>query len=157
MFTPVPIAPSPPFSHGSVSPGGDQGSVDGATTTTAGTGGSIGRRRKEELWSVTVEGRPYVFHSLDLLIAFLDSRELKEEKRASAKAEKDALRIIATGKRTTEPPKVHITSPTQEIRDYAADVQAKVDRVYWRALASAMAREAEEYEDIKFIAEIDFD
>lgn len=124
------------------------------TVSTTGGGGKPGKRR--ERWSLTVDGEAYVFDSLDALIAFLDAREVQEVEALEAVAEKDARRIILVGREKAQPapPQVRITSPVAEIRDYAAEVQAKVDRLYWKALAQALAREAEEEEDIKFIARI---
>lgn len=127
-------------------------------SVTAGTGGRVGRRR-QELWSVTVDGKAYVFDSLDSLIAFLDKREEVAAEKAEVKAERDARRIISKGlsAKQSAPPRVRIESGVPEIKEYVDAVQKKIDRVYWRALADAMAREAEEAEDIKFIASIDYD
>ena len=114
------------------------------------------RRRRREHWSLTFEDETYVFDSLDALIAFLSAQEEKEVERAEVTAEKDAKRIVLVGREKVEPkpPLFKVKSAVAEIVDYAADVQAKVDRVYWKALAVALARQVEEDEDMDFIASI---
>ena len=136
--------------------------VDGSAAvviSNAGTGGRAVRRRRPELWSVTVDGKAFVFDSLDALIAFLDKREEVAVEKAEVKAERDARRIISLGlsAKQSAPPRIQIKSATPEIMEFVDAVQKKIDRVYWRALAEAMSREAEEEEDIKFIASIDYD
>lgn len=142
-----------------IGPGGFDGDAGAVVTSTAGTGGRAARRRRPELWSVTVDGKAFVFDSLDALIAFLDKREEVAVEKAEVKAERDARRIISRGQsaKQSAPPQVQIKSATPEIMEYVDAVQRKIDRVYWRSLAEAMAREAEEAEDIKFIASIDYD
>lgn len=98
-----------------------------------------------------------MFPSLDALLFWMSSIEEKEEVKAEVKAERDAKRIISRGKVKREPPQVRIESQMVEVRDHIADMQAKITRVYWRALSAALARQAEEDEDIKFIAELELD
>lgn len=125
-------------------------------TSTAGTG-FTSHKRRDERWSLTLDGKPMVFSSLDALIAFLDSREAVEVEDAQEKAETDAKRIVNLGRAKAKPapPQVRIASPVAEIVEYVDAVQAKIDRLYWRALGEALAREAEEDEDVAFIATLD--
>jgi hypothetical protein len=120
-------------------------------TETKGTGGRLLRK---ERWSLTVDGRVLVFSSIDELVYYLSTREVKEEKRARKRASRDAKRIVSRGKQTVshEPPKVHISSPVIEIMEYVSDVQSKIDQIYWKILAEELSRQAEEKEDIRFIA-----
>lgn len=112
--------------------------------------------KKRERWSVEVDGEFLVFDDLDALIAFLSKHEEQEVEATEIVAERDAKRIVLVGREKVRhaPPQVSIKSDVPEIKDYASDVQARVDRVYWKALSAALAREAEEEEDIKYIARI---
>lgn len=70
------------------------------------------------------------------------------------KAERDAKRIISIGrvKAKPAPPKIRITTAVDGMGQYLDAVLAKIDRVYWQALGDALARDAEEDEDIAFLA-----
>ena len=132
--------------------------VEETPTATAGTGG---RRRLFEPREIIafIDGKLIRFSSID---AFLDAMQAKErvvEKKARAKAQSDARRIVSTGKvkarERAKPPQISVRSENLEAREAIDAAQAKMDRIYWRALAESMAREAEELEDIKFIATVD--
>ena len=119
--------------------------------------GSGGRAvRRKERWSLTVDGEPLVFDSFDALMAYIASQEEEKVESVEAKAEQDAGRIVLVGRKKAKPapPVIAMASPVEEVRDRVAEVQAHVDRAYWKALSAALARQAEEEEDIRFIASI---
>jgi len=104
---------------------------------------------------VRVKGKDYVFSDLDELVYFVSRQEVEVERAAEKKAERDAKRIISTGRKSTpKAPVFEMESAVPEIRDYIAAVQKQVEQAYWVALADALGREAEELEDIKYIASI---
>ena len=127
------------------------------TTQTPGTGGRASKRRQDERYSLTVDGKILLFGSFGALLDYIEGIEVLREEKIEVKAERDALRVLRLGKAKAKPapPKIAVRSENLEARDAIADAQAKLDRVYWRCLAEALARDAEELEDIKFIASLD--
>jgi hypothetical protein len=124
-----------------------------AQETKAGTGGR--RVLRKERWSLTVDDRIHLFDNLDELIFFFNSLEKKEEKKATRKAARDARRIVSRGRASErEPvaPRVSVSSPRSEITEVIHELQSNIDKFYRKALGEALAREAEEKEDIRFIA-----
>lgn len=108
------------------------------------------------VFTVTVRKKKYTFTSIDALVAFLQDEERKAEQKAREKAKKDARRIIKLGPAKAKPyvPEFPIDSTTPEIKAYVDEVNKKVGEVYWQSVADVLGIEAEELEDIKYIASI---
>lgn len=121
----------------------------------SGRGGGAGFGRRPELvFTVTINGETFYFDSYEEALLALQKGEPFGE--IEERAERDAKRIVRLGraKARPKPPAVKVTGPI-EFRSDLRELQRKIDRIYWRALAEAVAQIAEEEEDILFIASID--
>lgn len=118
---------------------------------------AAGRTKPRHRFSVTLKGRIYVFEDLDELIYFVSRQEVEAEQKAEEKGERDAKRILRLGPAKVKPvpPQLAMASAVPEIREYIEAVDKRLDRAYWIALGNALGREAEELEDIKYIAGLD--
>ena len=118
-----------------------------------------GKRRKEELYALTYRGERRLFTSLDALYNWFLEVTREEVEKAEEKAERDAQRIILKAKapQRTQWPTVPIRSLDPEVREGISEVEKYVRQKYHEALQSALAADAEEVDDVKFIAELDLE
>ena len=115
-----------------------------------------GRRRRIRRWVLDVEGKDVIFQSIEALLAFLAAREPGLEAVAEAKAERDAERVLRVGPAAARPapPRFVFSSEQDEVREALVMLERAVAARYRSALAVALSRDAEEIDDILFIARI---
>jgi len=118
--------------------------------------GAKRRRRERRRWVLDVEGKDVIFQSLEALLAFLAAREPALGAVAEAKAERDALRVLRVGpaQARAAPPPFLLASEHDEVREALSMLERAVARRYRSTLAVALSRDAEEIDDILFIARI---
>jgi len=112
------------------------------------------RTRLRRRFVLEVEGRDVLFESVETLLAFLTARVAREERAAVKVAQRDARRILRARGQPPQVvvPRIAVETQVEEARIYLEEAQARVDRIYRNALGAALAREAEELEDITAIA-----
>lgn len=133
----------------------NSGTLSGGAAVLAAAETPAGRKqRRPILYRVWVKGKAFVFDEIESLIAFLEREELRQEKRAQIRAERHATRIAKVGAAAVrqEPPRLAMRSEMPEIADYIAQLQSKIDRIYWARLGEALGEETDEEEDIAIIA-----
>jgi hypothetical protein len=113
-------------------------------------------RKRQRRWVLDVEGRDLVFATVEALLAFLSARADGLVKVATVKGKSDAQRILQIGssKVSIKPPRVPFAAAAPDVEDYIKQVEARVERAYSNALMAALAHDAEEIEDLMFIATI---
>lgn len=103
------------------------------------------QRRQHGPLAVSINGKYQLFRDWDAVYAFLDSLTEREEKKAEAKA---VQAIKRTGK-AKKPPVVTVQQAPEEVRDYISDLNAKIERTFWRKVAEELA--AREEDDLEAI------
>jgi len=117
---------------------------------------AAGRAKRRRRWVLDVDGKDVIFQSLEALLTFLAAREPALGSIAEAKAERDALRILRVGPAAARaaPPPFPLTSEHDEVREALAMLERAVAAKYRSTLAVALSRDAEEIDDILFIARV---
>jgi len=146
------------FSHlsFSIGEGGFSGGVGSGVPAGAGRGkGARGRILQRVV--ALIDGDHKVFASIEDLLAFLQSREATLEAQAERQGEAQAARILrvrSKGKAAAagyKPPVKLVSGATAEAAPFIAETLARLERIYREALLGALARDAEEAEDIETI------
>jgi hypothetical protein len=115
------------------------------------TGGRV--RHKQVRYALRVEGEWLSFASLEDVYAYLEEIVEKKQEEAEEKAENFAGRIISLGrvpKRKPRPPEIAVFKAPQEVIDYVAKINERLERIYRERLVQAMAERAEE-DDIEVL------
>ena len=127
-----------------------------AVSLPAGTGRAT-RRLRDQFFVANIDGVDRMFSSVAEMEEFISALAAEHERRLKRKYKKRIARIVATGKRVSEPmlPRIEVRNAPVEVSGQVAHANARFEAIFWQMVADAMDREgredAEEREDIAWI------
>lgn len=134
-------------------------SEPGCATTVATGQTPAGRaiRERRERYEVAYRNSIHRFYDAPEAIAFLLSIQEREVRTAKTQARADAKRILATGKISAQDRREYVPrfiAAEAAVSILGADIFARIERAYDNALMAALAREADDDDDLELIMEL---
>lgn len=124
-----------------------------ATVAPAQASGGGRVRHKEVRYAMRIDGEWLSFPTLEALYAYLEEVVERKEEQVEEKAEAFAGRIISLGRvprKKPAAPEVRIAKAPQEVVDYVAKINERLEKLYRDRLSQALSEMADE-DDIEIL------